>query len=138
MADVSLDNLNKKLLIAGVPISVTGGIADGDGVTITPDGPRRVAVRGLYGDGVWVKQMNAGHWQIVVNALETSEMNTILYQANLADLVLPLYYEVGATIRSGTGMVMTDPTLKVSNTVAVHTYMIETFNFLGSLTGRTA
>lgn len=135
MPDTSLNNINKQLLIAGVPVSVTGGIAEA-GISIEPQGERRVAVRGLYGEGVWIKINNSGHWRIVVNCLETSQMNTILSQANENDLILPIYYESGLTIRSGQGMVMTDPTLGIMPTVMTHVYVIESFDFKGTIAGR--
>lgn len=133
-----LDNTKKSLIVAGVPISVTGGIMDGDGVVITPGGPRRVLVRGLYGDAVWVKQANGGHWILVINTMEISEMNTILYNAQIGDAVLPIQYKDGwKTTRAGNFMVMTDPELKISNTLVPHAYTLESADFIGTIGGRT-
>ena len=136
MGDVSLSNSNKNLLISGVPASVTGGIADA-GISIEPQGDRRVSVRGLYGEGVWIGINNKGHYRIVINCLETSQMNTILFAAMLGDAIVPLYYEDGGTsVFSGNGMVMTAPTMQIAPNVVTHVYVIETFNFVGVLTGR--
>lgn len=138
MADVSLNNTNKKLLIAGIPVSVTGGIAEA-GISIEPQGDRRVAVRGLFGEGVWIKINNDGHWRVVINTLETSQLNTILWAALIGDAILPLYYEDGGTtVFSGDGMVMTAPTMMIAPNVQTHAYVIESFNFNGVLTGRLA
>lgn len=133
-----LDNTKKMLLIAGVPLSTIGGLMDGDGVVIAPGGPRRVLVRGLYGDAVWVKQANQGHWIITINTMEVSELNTILSAAQLGDAILPIVYKDGfKTIRSGNFMVMDDPTLKISNTVVPHIYTLESSDFLGIIGGRS-
>lgn len=132
-----LDPRKKKLVIAGVPISVSGGLQDGDAVVMTPGGPRRVLVRGIYGESVWIKQNNDGHWTISVNTMEISELNTILHAAQLGDLKLPVLYEDGfGTVFSGNCMVMTDPEMKISNTLVPHIYVLESGDFTGSIVGR--
>lgn len=134
----SLDNTNKKLLIAGIPVSVLGGIAD-SGIRMEPQGDRRVAVRGLYGDGAYISQQNNGHWKIMVDCLETSELNTKLNVFLLTDAVVPVVHEDGGkTVLSGTAMVMNQPTLAITNNVQVHTWILETMDFKGSIGGRTA
>jgi hypothetical protein len=95
-------------------------------------------VRGLYGDGVWIKQENAGHYKCDINAMETSELNTILWAAMIGGLIVAIVYEGGGkTLLSGTAMVMTAPVLKGSSSLVVHSYTLETFDFLGLVTGRS-
>ncbi len=135
-ANVSLSNTNKKLLINGIPVSVTGGIAEA-GITIEPQGDRRVAVRGLFGDGVWIEINNKGHYRVVVSVMETSQQNTVLWVALTQSLILSLFYEDGgATVFSGKAMVMTAPTMMISPTVVVHVFVLESFDFNGTLAGR--
>ena len=137
MANPSLDNTNKKLLIAGVPVSVLGGIAD-SGIRMEPQGDRRVAVRGLYGDGAYISQQNDGHWKIMIDCLETSELNTKLHIYKQTNAVVPVVHEDGGkTVLSGTAMVMNDPTLGIQNTVQVHTWILETMDFKGTIGGRS-
>ena len=137
MADLSVDNVGKKFLIAGVPVSTIGGLIDGEAVLFTPEGDRVVAVRGLYGDGVWVDQMNLGAWTITIQVFETSKLNDILDGSLQTKKVLPLLFEDrGRSIRVDTGRVTTQPTLGLSNTLRVHSYNISTFNFLGPIQGR--
>lgn len=137
MADLSVDNVGKKFLIAGVPVSTIGGLVDGDAVTFTPEGPRVTPVRGLYGDGVWVDQMNLGAWTITIQVFETSKLNDILDGSLNTKKVLPLFFEDrGRSIRAGTGRVITQPVMGISNTLRIHSYDISTFNFLGAIQGR--
>lgn len=137
MADISVDNIGKVFTIAGTPLSVIGGLVDGDAVLFTPQGERVTAVRGLYGDGVWVDQMNLGDWIITINCFETSTLNTILDLSLQTRKVLPLFFEDrGRSIRTGTGRVTTQPALGISNTLRTHTYDIRTFNFYGAIQGR--
>lgn len=137
MADLSVDNVGKKFLIAGVPVSSIGGLVDGDAVLFTPEGPRVIAVRGLYGDGVWVDQMNLGAWTITLQVFETSKLNDILDGSLQTKKVLPLFFEDrGRSVRVGTGRVTTQPVLGISNTLRMHSYDISTFNFYGAIQGR--
>lgn len=138
MADVGLSNLNKQFLIAGVPLSVLGGIADGEGVSMDPQGDRRVGMRGLYGDGVWIDQMNEGHFLITVQAMETSQVNTSLHLADATSSKVKVYYTDGSgTTRSGDAKVKSQPSLKVSSSVVIHTWTLESFNFKGTIAGRS-
>lgn len=137
MADTSVDNVGKFFLINGIPLSKLGGLIDGDAVVWTPVGDRVTAVRGLYGDGVWIDQMNLGHWQIDISCFETSEIGTMLDLSLQTKKVVSLFCEDrGRSIRSGTGRVMTQPAGKISNTVVPYTFRIETFNFYGAIQGR--
>lgn len=132
-----LDPRKKILVIAGIPISVSGGLQDGDAAVMTPGGPRRVLVRGLYGEAVWIKQNNNGHYVLSVNTLEISELNTVLHAAQVGDAQLPVLYEDGfGSTFSGTFMVMTDPEMKISNTVVPHIFLLESADFTGVLVGR--
>jgi hypothetical protein len=137
MADVSVDNVGKFFLINGTPLSVIGGLIDGDAVTWTPNGDRVLAVRGLYGDGVWVDQMNIGHWDIDISCFETSHLNTLLDVSLQTKKTLVLFFEDrGRSIRAGTGRVLTQPAGGISNALKTHTWRISTFNFHGAIQGR--
>jgi len=137
MADISVDNITKIFTIAGTPLSVMGGLIDGEPLVMTPQGERVTAVRGLYGDGVWVDQMNLGDWLITIQCFETSIINTVLDLSLQTRKVLPLFYEDrGRSIRTGTGRVVDQPALGISNTLRTHTYNIRTFNFYGAIQGR--
>lgn len=134
----TIDNRKKMFLIGGVPLSKIGGIQGGDGAVMAPQGQIAQGVRGLYGDGVHVYLESEGHWIIDVNCFETSEVNDILDAAHLARKKVPIEMTDGEkTVRSGTATVIQLPTLKISESVTIHTWRLESFDFKGTIAGKT-
>ena len=108
------------------------------GVVLAPQGQVAQGVRGLYGDGVHVYLESEGHWIIDVNSFETSEVNTILDTAHKARKKVPIEMTDGEkTVRAGTATVIQLPTLKISESVVVHTWRLESFDFKGDIAGKS-
>ncbi|HRS17418.1 MAG TPA: hypothetical protein P5234_14380 [Thermoanaerobaculaceae bacterium] len=134
----TVSNRVKQFLINGVPVSVVGGLQGGDAVVMAPQGQVAVGVRGLYGDGVHVYLESDGHWIVDVNCFETSEANSVLDVANTTRKKLAIEFSDGEkTVRSGTATVIQLPTLKISESVVIHVWRLESFNFKGTISGKS-